>query len=47
MQNSRAFTEMLPAMQDPLGQSMGDFAVLEDENANMRRELDEMERIFS
>lgn len=47
MQNSRAFTEMMPQAMDPLGQSMGDFAVLEDENANMRRELDEMERIFS
>ena len=35
MQNSRAFTEMMP-MQDPLGQSMGDFALLEDENATMR-----------
>lgn len=46
MQNSRAFTEMMP-MQDPLGQSMGDFALLEDENATMRIELDEMERIFS
>ena len=44
LQNSRAFTEMLP---DPMAQSMGDFAVLEDENATLRNELDEMERIFS
>ena len=35
---------MLP---DPMAQSMGDFAVLEDENATLRNELDEMERIFS
>lgn len=26
---------------------MGDFAVLEDENAAMRQELDQIERIFS
>ena len=26
---------------------MGDFAVLEDENATLRHELDEMEQIFS
>ena len=33
LQNSRAFQEIMP---DPMAQSMGDFAVLEDENATMR-----------
>ena len=47
MQNSRAFTEMMPESDPLLGQSMGDFAVMEDENAAMRRDLDEMERMFS
>lgn len=41
MQNSRAFTEMLPDDGvDLLAQSMGDFAGLEDENASMRQDLD-------
>ena len=35
---------MLPANNMP---SMSDFAVLEDENAEMRREIDEMEQIFA
>ena len=48
MQNSRAFTEMLPDDRvDLLAQSMGDFAGLEDENASMRHELDQMEQMFA
>lgn len=48
MQNSRAFTEMLPGEAvDLMAQSMTDFADLEEQNASMRHELDKMERFFS
>ena len=48
MQNSRAFSEMMPADgADLMAQSMTDFADLEDENAGLRQELEQMERIFS
>ena len=32
---------------DLMARSMSDFALLEDENAAMRHELDEIERVFS
>lgn len=48
MQNSRAFTEMLPSGEiDLMAQSLGDFANMEDQNVTMRQEIDEMERLFS
>ena len=48
MQNSRAFTEMAGGEAvDLMARSMSDFALLEDENAAMRSELDEIERVFS
>ena len=48
MQNSQAFTEMLPSGEiDLMAQSLGDFANMEDQNVTMRQEIDEMERLFS
>ena len=49
MQNSRAFSEMLPPHDgiDLMAQSMTDFADLEDQNASMRHELDQMEQFFA
>jgi len=48
MQNSRAFTEMMPGGEiDLMAQSLGDFANMEDQNVTMRQEIDEMERLFS
>ena len=44
MQNSRAFSEMAPLNDKP---SMSDFTYIEDENVNMRQDIDEMERVFS
>ena len=44
MQNSRAFSEMLPYTEQP---SMGDFALIEQENMALRQNLDELERVFS
>lgn len=44
LQNSRAFSEMLPIA----GQhSMSEFTLIEDENTTMRHEINEMERVFS
>ena len=48
LQSSKAFTEMLPGGGiDLMAQSMSDFAKLEDENATLRSELNEVERVFS
>ena len=48
LESSKAFTEMLPGGGvDLLAQSMSDFAKLEDENASMRNELNDIERVFS
>ena len=44
MSSSKAFSEMLPPMAH---QSMDGFALLEDENQRMRREVEEMEHLFS
>lgn len=45
MSSSRAFSEMLP--DDPMAHSMNDFALVDEENAAMRDQLDEMERVYS
>ena len=44
MSSSNAFSELLPQKSM---QSMDDFATLEDENSRMRRDIEEMERVFS
>jgi len=44
MQNSRAFSEMLPFTDQP---SIADFTLIEDENNAMRYDLNEIEQVFN
>jgi len=47
LSQSNTFSEMVPSNNNPMNQTMDDFALIENENYGLREEIDMMERHFS